>query len=241
MNRWPDLARRSEALELMDDRSIAGAELTTALRELRWINRLLGAAWPTLEGVARLWHYAGQPARLSLLDIGAGSGDVNRWLLRWAAWRRIDLHITLLDIHRDTCATAATYYRDEPRISVVQGDVWQLPVQRVDIVTAALFIHHFPTPQLPDLLMTMLRTARLGVVVNDLQRHALAWAGIWIATRLLSRSRMIRYDAPLSVQRGFQGADLDRLRSVPGLASLRYAWRPLFRYLLILPQVEAQC
>jgi SAM-dependent methyltransferase len=235
MSIWPDLTHRSVALERMDDRSIGGDELAEALRQLRVINRVLGSAWPTLEGVLRLWRTAGNPARLSILDIGAGSGDINQLLLAWAARRGIAMRITLVDIHPETCAAAAAYYQHEPRVQVVCGDVMRLGVRVADIVTTALFAHHFASEQLPDLFVALTRAARIGVVINDLHRHSLAWAGIWAATRLLSRNRMIRHDAPLSVQRGFRAADLRRLRAAPGLARLTYTWRPFFRYLIMLP------
>jgi SAM-dependent methyltransferase len=231
----PDLTHRSTALERMDDRSIGGDELAEALRQLRVINRALGSAWPTLEGVLRLWHGAGKPAQLTILDIGAGSGDINRLLLAWAARRRIALRIILVDIHPETCAAAAAYYRNEPRVKIVCGDLMCLGVRAADIVTAALFTHHFPSEQLPEVFLALARAARIGVVVNDLHRHIVAWSAIWAATRLLSRNCMIRHDAPLSVLRGFRTADLRRLGAAPGLARLMYTWRPFFRYLIILP------
>jgi SAM-dependent methyltransferase len=236
MRRLPDLQRRGESLELMDDLSIGGGELVEALAQLRRINRLLGAAWPIVEGVARLWRAAGGPARLSILDVGAGSGDVNRRLLAWADRRGVQLELTLMDIHPDTCAVAAAYYQDEPRVRVSQGDVFQLTPRQADIVTASLFVHHFPAGQLPEVFQAMLRAARLGVVVNDLHRHWLAWSFIRAATGLFSHNRMIRHDAPLSVWRGFQAADLEALRATPGLQLLTYAWRPLFRYLVVVPK-----
>jgi 2-polyprenyl-3-methyl-5-hydroxy-6-metoxy-1,4-benzoquinol methylase len=232
----PDLATRSEAPELMDDLSIGGSELAETLAQLRWINRLLGAAWPTVEGVARLWLEAGRPAQLSILDVGAGSGDVNRLLLRWAAWCKVQINMTLMDIHPDTCAVAQAYYRGESRVRVVQGNVFQLTPSQADIVTASLFLHHFPAAELAAVLKAMLEAARLGVIINDLHRHPLAWAFIWAATRLLSRNRLIRHDAPLSVWRGFRPAYFERLKKTPGLAGLRYAWRPFFRYLVIIPK-----
>jgi hypothetical protein len=117
----------------------------------------------------------------------------------------------------------------------VCSDLLQLALQPVDVITAALFTHHFSQGQLPDVYRAMAGAARRGVVVNDLHRHALAWAFIWLATRLLSRNRMIRHDAPLSVRRGFRAADLQRLRAEPGLGGLRFMWRPLFRYLILVP------
>ncbi len=235
MSNWPDLRIRVEDAdaEIMDDLSVGGAELAGALYELRWINRLLGSFWPTLEGVQRLWRQAGCPNRLTVLDVGAGSGDVNRALLRWADRRAIDLQITLIDIHPETCEAAADYYHDEPRVQVEQGDVLHLDAGRADIVTASLFVHHFPTAQLPEVFLSMRRAARIGVVVNDLHRHPVAWGFIRLATRLLSRNRMIRHDGPMSVRRGFQGHELAQLRQTPGLTHLWYAWRPLFRFLVI--------
>jgi phospholipid N-methyltransferase len=230
----PNLAVRSEAPELMDDLSIGGHELAETLAQLRRINRLLGAAWPTVEGVAQLWAGVGRPAQLSILDVGAGSGDVNRPLLSWATRRKIKMRITLMDIHPDTCAVAKKYYQDEPRVRVVQGNVFQLSKYQVDIVTASLFLHHFPAAQLPAVLGSMLRAARLGVVINDLHRHLLAWAFIGA----VSRNRLIRHDAPLSVWRGFRAADFDQLKQLPDLASLSYTWRPLFRYLVIIPKYK---
>jgi SAM-dependent methyltransferase len=235
MWRIPELSVRSDAAELMDDPGIGGDELVECLAELRRINTMLGAPLPTLEGVQRLWREAGYPAQLSLLDVGAGSGEGNKLLLRWATLRRVHLRITLLDLHPDTCAVARALYQDEPRVTVQQGDLAAVAPDSFDIVTAALVLHHIPTEQLPDVLTTLARTARLGVVINDLQRHPLAWLGIWLITRLFSRNRLIRHDAPLSVQRGFRAADFARLRATPALAGLRTVWRPLFRYLVIVP------
>jgi SAM-dependent methyltransferase len=232
---FPDTARRSEAAELMDDRSIGGDELREALRQLRVINGALGAALPTLEGVGRLWRAAGRPAALTVLDVGAGSGDITAALLRWAERRGIALRVVLVDIHPDTCAAAAAAHRHEPRVDVVCGDLLRLGMRPVDIVTAALFTHHFGERELPAVYRAMAGAARLGVVVNDLHRHVVAWGFIKAATALLSRNRMIRNDAPLSVLRGFTAADLRRLRAELGEPGLRFSWRPLFRYLVIVP------
>lgn len=232
---WPDLRARSEAVELMDDPTIGGAELAGALRELRLINRVLGSARPTTEGVERLWRAAGRPTRLSLLDVGAGSGDGSRAILRWAERRAVDIDITLIDIHPETCAEAARYFAGERRVTVRQGDLFELAAGSTDIVTAVFVLHHFPDALLGKALLSLARTARIGVVVNDLHRSRVAWSAIRVATAALSRNRMIRHDAPLSVARGFRVADLQRLRALPGLAGLWYTWRPMYRWLVIVP------
>jgi 2-polyprenyl-3-methyl-5-hydroxy-6-metoxy-1,4-benzoquinol methylase len=237
----PDLFERATGQERMDDLAIGGEELAAALRQLRLINRALGAARPTLAGVRHLWRRAGRPKQLHLLDVGAASGDPNHLLLRWAKRTGIDLRITLLELNPETCDHARRYWADEPRVSVQQGDLFALVPGAADLITAGMVLHHFPTPQVAEALRCLARGARLGVVVNDLHRHQIAWCFIRGATALLSRNPMIRHDAPLSVARGFSRADLAALRREPGLAGLRFTWAPLFRWLLLLPGGEESC
>lgn len=231
---------RAEQPERMDDRTLGGRELEEALTQLSLINRLLGAAWVTQEGVLRLWRAAGRPARLHLLDVGAGAGEQNLPLLRWARRAGVALTVTLLDIHPETCAHAARRFHTESRVRVEQGDLFHLRPGSADIVTASLVLHHVPTGDLPTALLGLQRAARIGVVVNDLHRHPIAAGFIAAATRLLSRNPMIRHDAPLSVRRGFRPAEFEALRLVPGLEGLRFEWRPLFRYLVTLPGTGPQ-
>jgi len=232
------LGARAQQLELMDDPSIGGTELAEALRQLRMINTVLLGARPTIKGVAEVWRAAGRPATLRLLDVGSGSGDATGALLRWAERRGVAMYITLLDLHPDTCAVAAAYWRNEPRVHVVCGDVFDLAPGTVDIVTAALLVHHFPDHRLPALLDVMARSARLGVVINDLHRHPLAYGAILLATRCCSRNRMIRHDAPLSVRRGFVAADWQRLcRELPRL-QVSYRWHAFFRWQVLLRPIR---
>ncbi|MCR8630659.1 methyltransferase domain-containing protein [Paenibacillus radicis (ex Xue et al. 2023)] len=232
MFRW--LRHRAIELELMDDFSIGGPELREALQHLRRLNRIFGAAKPTLYGVRQLWAEAGKPSRLSILDIGSGSGDVNRYLLQWADVNRIDLKITLVDITEEACEEAKQLFLNEPRIHVMQHDLFALPDAYADVITGTQFVHHFAAEELPAVVDKMLKTSQLGVVINDIHRHWIAWAAVWITARLISNNRYILHDGPLSVAKGFRSADWKRLGKALGLTRMCYAWRPLFRYVVII-------
>ena len=78
----------------------------------------------------------------------------------------------------------------------------------------------------------MARVARLGVVVNDLDRRRLGWIGAWLMGHLLTRNRYTRTDAPLSVRRAYRpdemtamlrSAGLTPVRTVRGSVGQRYA------------------
>jgi hypothetical protein len=81
-----------------------------------------------------------------------------------------------------------------------------------------------------QLLREMDRVSRLGIVVNDLHRHPIAYAGIWLLTRLLPVSPMVRQDGPLSVRRGFRRCDLTALFRTAGLTRPQMRWHWAFRW-----------
>ena len=234
------LRRRATEPEWMDDERAGGEELRQAYRHLRRLNRLLGAASPVRYGVERLWKRAGRPKRLTILDIGAGSGDVNRALLRWADRKGVALEIVAVDRSSDACREAEEMYRDEPRVSVRQADLFSLEDRCADIVTASQFLHHFATEHLTLVVAKMVSASRIGVVIQDIHRHVVPWATVWLITRLISRNRYIRHDGPLSVAKGFRKADWEGLRQHLRANLIAHdaevSWRPLFRYAVIIPK-----
>jgi 2-polyprenyl-3-methyl-5-hydroxy-6-metoxy-1,4-benzoquinol methylase len=236
LSAFKPLRQRATEEELMDDLAIRGPELRKALQHLRRLNRILGAAAPTLYGVQRLWREAGRPWSFSLLDIGAGSGDVNRRLLRWADDQRIELRITLVDLTEEACEEARLLYRDEPRVQVRRSDLFDLQEGCADVVTGTQFVHHFAREELPRVVARMLQASRCGVVINDIHRHWMPWAAVWLTTRLISTNRLILNDGPLSVAKGFRAEDWNDLQAALGGPELFYAWRPLFRYVVVIGQ-----
>ncbi|GIP19308.1 hypothetical protein J40TS1_49500 [Paenibacillus montaniterrae] len=218
--------------ELMDDFSMGGAELREALQQLRLINRIFQAAGPMKYGVQQLWQEAGKPTHLTILDIGAGSGDVNRLLLRWASANGIDMKLTLADRTEEACEEARQLFRNEARVEVVQCDLFELPPDSFDIVTGTQFVHHFSQEELPEVARSMLRASKTGIVINDIHRHWIPWSAVWLTAHLISTNRYIRHDAPLSVAKGFRAEDWRNLKDALGAPEMAYRWRPLFRYVV---------
>lgn len=232
------MSERAEAAELMDDFSAGGSELRQGLRKLRLLNRVFAAAGPTLYGVKQLWEEANRPKRLTILDIGAGSGDVNRRLLKWADQQGIELAIQLVDVTEEACAEAKLFFQNEPRVKVRRGDLFALDEGCADIVTGTQFLHHFAEEELPEATASMLKASRLGIVINDIHRHWIAWAAVWLTTRMISTNRYVLNDGPLSVAKGFRAKDWNRLGQSLGIAAICYKWRPLFRYAVIIGKAE---
>ncbi|AOZ94406.1 methyltransferase domain-containing protein [Paenibacillus crassostreae] len=232
------LKKRAEEPELMDDFSMGGDELHEALRDLRLLNQIFGASSPTIYGIQRLWILANSPKHLSILDVGAGSGDVNRHVLRWADKKGISISIQLVDVTVEACEEAQQFFHDEPRVKVELVDVKNLPELCVDIVTGSQFIHHFIGYELHTIVSHMHKAAKIGVVINDIHRQWVPWMAVWLVSRVVSSNRYIHHDGPLSVAKGFRAEDWIELREKLGIPQLIYSWRPLFRYAVVIPQNE---
>ena len=110
---------------------------------------------------------------------------------------------------------AAAETRGMAEISIVRGDALAPPfkAQSFDFVMASQLLHHFSDDQVVALLRAWSLLARRAVIVNDLVRHPLAYYGIRLLTRSLTRNVMTLTDAPLSVKRSLTISE----------------WRALFR------------
>lgn len=230
------LSVRAKEDELMDDFSMGGEELSEALKHLRRLNRIFAAPGPTRDGVEKLWQAIGGPRTLSILDVGAGSGDVNQKLLQWADRKGIQLEITLVDMTEEACEEARQLFRHEPRVHVRRADLQELADASADIVTGSQFVHHFDGQQLVDMVSHMRRASRYGVVINDIHRHPVSYTAVWVVTRIISRNRYIRHDGPLSVAKGFKGSDWQELKHRLKSDKMTYTWKPLFRYSVVIPK-----
>ena len=234
----PSTRSRSDALEIMDDLSLQGPELERCLRELETVNRTLGGYGPSLEGLRRL-RPAGA-SELSVLDVGTGSGDIPR---KFAAWgRRVGcrVKVTGIDLTQTTIDMARRESAGEPDLTFRVQDLFKIPDStQYDVVHAAATLHHFVGNDASRALDKMYRLARRGVVVNDFHRHPLAWLGIRILSVLFSRSRLVRYDGPLSVLRSFHRSELRAMCAEHGLPSPDIAWRPMFRWRMIVARPPA--
>jgi len=227
----PDFSQRSGAVEIMDDLNCSGEVVHQTLRELEFINTWLGGNVVTLNGFDKL--ISDKQARLEIADLGCGGGD----MLRLMANRILknDLQLTGIDANPHIIAFAekTTY---ENRIHYQTRDILSVDFkkQQYDVITATLFLHHFTTEQLIEIFAHLKNQARIGIVVNDLHRHWLAYYSIKLLTWIFSKSSMVKYDAPLSVLRGFSKSELMDILSKAGIEKYSLQWKWAFRWQLVI-------
>ena len=223
---------RSSEAELMDDLSIQGPELEETLRQIEMINRTLGGNAPSLLGLVDLVPPLQE--RVTILDVGTGGGDLPRRMEVFLRQRGHAPEITGIDLSQTSVLSARRRSAMQVNLRFEVRDLFDLPeASGFDVVHAAAVLHHFPGDLAADALRKMFALSRLGVVVNDLHRHPLAYYGIKALTRAFSRNRLIQNDAPLSVCRGFVRSELLELAERAGIDRVQVRWCPMFRWLLV--------
>ena len=224
MTRW--LAARDARPEWMDDPSVDEATFRAALRDIERLNALTFGHAPVLRWLDRLVR--GKPVqRLSVLDVGAGGGDLLRRIARWGARRGIAVDCVGLDL--SPWAERAAREGGTPG-RWITADLFTLEEEeRFDVVTASIVAHHLDDATLPRLLRWMAARSRLGWLVCDIHRHPVPWLALWATTRALRMVPMVVNDSTQSVARAFTRDDLARAVAGAGVPA-RIAWQVPFRW-----------
>lgn len=222
-----DFRHRSNELELMDADDAPAEELRATFRELAVINRRLGGHAATLGALNALTPLGTK--RLRILDVGCGDGEAASAILGWAEASGIAAEVHGIDLSGESVSLASE--RRRRGLSFSYDDLFALDSgDTYDIVHAGLMLHHCPGDQAVRALKAMHEHARLGIAINDLHRHPLAYHGIKRLTATLSGNRLIRHDAPLSVLRGFSRPELEDMCRRARLPMPDIRWRWAFRW-----------
>lgn len=225
--------RRSEELEHLDVGDYTAAEYEGCLAELRRVNRWLGDGRAlrrsVLPEIAR-----GGAREFSLLDVGAGSGELLRAVAAWARGGRRRARLVGLELNARSAAAVLEESRGFAEISSVRGDARRLPFPdgAFDYVLCSLFAHHFRDAELVAVLREMARVARRRLFVIDLHRHPVAYYFYTTAGRLFLHNRLIREDGALSILRGFKADELRAVARRAGFPEVEVTRR--FPYRLVL-------
>jgi ubiquinone/menaquinone biosynthesis C-methylase UbiE len=228
--------RRADARELLDGPLDDQAAIVGNLRDLRRLNRLFGGVALSRWGVNRLLDGRAGPS--AVLDVGTGGADIPVALLADARRRGRELAVTAVDSRAEIVAAAHLArpgLGDVPglRLEVVDPDELPYADCSFDVAHASLVVHHLDESRALRFLAELGRVSR-GVVINDLARGRLAWFGTWLATRVLTRNRFTRHDAPVSVQRGYSPGELEAMLRRAGLEPIARRTVPFgYRYAIV--------
>ncbi len=228
----PDFFVRSTDAEIMDDLEYSGEMMDRTLYELELINKWLGGNDVTLGGIKQMVMSHDPNETVCIADLGCGRGDILRLISRWAKKENRKVRLIGIDANPYIVDAARTNLSQYPDIELQTMNIFSAAFQsmKFDIVLGTLFYHHFSNQQLQTFFRQLKDQVRIGFIINDIHRHALAFYSIQFLTKYFSRSSMVKFDAPLSVLRAFTRTELIEILRNAGAQIFTIQWKWAFRW-----------
>jgi ubiquinone/menaquinone biosynthesis C-methylase UbiE len=137
----------------------------------------------------------------------------------------VKVQVTLLD-------RAASHLRSGSGngTRAVAGDAIGLPFAdgSFDVVSCCLFVHHLEPREVVQFVDEGLRVCRSAVVINDVVRHPVHLALVYLSLPLY-RSRFTHHDAPASVRRAYTIPEMREMLEETSAELVEIDRHPLFR------------
>ncbi len=206
--------RRIVEPELLDELQPADLRAIGSRGDLQRLNGIMGHAAilaRALRGCLRL--EASSSRRLQLMELGAGDGTLLLKVAQQCSMRGLSADVILVDrqnlISEQTQrAFAALNWSIKIMTADAQEALERAP-QRVDVICANLFLHHFADDALRALLQTAAQKTNLFVACEPRRCVRGLVAARFLG--LIGCNAITRHDARVSVRAGFAGKELSVL------------------------------
>jgi ubiquinone/menaquinone biosynthesis C-methylase UbiE len=223
--------QRSTELEHLDKGDYTSEEYEGCIVELQQVNRWLGDARALRQSLLPEIERMNMKI-FSVIDVGAGSGELLRVIAEWAA--KTDRTARLTGVELNARSARAIIEQSPSSISAVRADAFELPFvdNKFDYAICSLFTHHFNDEHVIAILRELNRVASRATFVIDLHRHPMPYYFFTTVARLFLHNRLIQEDGALSILRSFKPQELASLAQRAGLEDVKVTRR--FPYRLIL-------
>ena len=214
--------QRSHELENLDKGTYTPEEYEGALVELRRINEWLGDKSALQDSLLKEIERCDLKS-FSVLDVGAGSGELLRVTARWARDGKRKALLIGVEVNERSAQAILEESADYPEIRSVLANGLTLPFpdKSCDYAIQSLTLHHFEDEDAVKLLREMARVASRGIFVIDLHRSPVAYFFYTTIGRLFLHNRLIREDGALSILRSFKPEEMKELGRDAGLKDVK--------------------
>jgi 2-polyprenyl-3-methyl-5-hydroxy-6-metoxy-1,4-benzoquinol methylase len=215
-----DLTVRHRVAELMDQPGLdqqLHQQALSGLRRVNWFSRSSAILWPAIRDLTK--YITRRPLRI--VDVACGGGDIVVSVARLAARAGIDVEIAGCDIS----PYAVGHAQRRALTAGVDASFFELDAladrfpDDYDVVMCSLFLHHLEESAAAEFLRKMSAATRHLILVNDLRRTRTGYILAWLGCRLLSRSRIVHTDGPLSVAAAFSIDEAFELANQAGISN----------------------
>jgi 2-polyprenyl-3-methyl-5-hydroxy-6-metoxy-1,4-benzoquinol methylase len=227
-------SHRSSEMEIMDDFTMEGVLFRDTLDKLEIINRFLGGNSVTIKGLKKLLKNQSKNKTITIVDLGCGNGDVLRDVSKFGRKNNYSFKLIGIDANPAAIDYAKELSKEYSELSFKTIDILSedFKKQSYDVVLCTLFLHHLKNEELISFLKKTTENATIGLVVNDLHRHKLAYY-LFKLIGFFIKNKMVRQDGLTSILRAFKRKDLENIaKEIKVHFSIEWKWA--FRYLWIM-------
>lgn len=231
---------RTDEPEIMDDFALEGDILRDALDKIAKINQLLGGNKLTVQGINKLLSETNKGQKIKIVDVGCGNGDMLRNLADYGAKNNLKLDLIGIDANDFTVKHAEKLSEKYTNIKYHCENIFDEKFKnfKYDIVLCTLTLHHFKDDEITNLMTIFNENAKLGVVVNDLQRSAIAYRLFQVLCFVFRLNKMSKEDGLTSILRGFKKQELIDFSKKLNFKKNIIQWKWAFRYQWIIFKQE---
>jgi len=214
--------QRSLEPENLDKGSYTPEEYEGCLVELRRVNEWLGDANALRDSLLK--EIGRRDLRsFSVLDVGAGSGELLRVTAKWARETSRQAALVGLELNERSAQAILDESTDFREISSARASGFQLPFadNSFDYAIQSLTLHHFDDAGAVKILREMARVAKSGIFVIDLNRNPVAYFFYTTIGHLFLHNRLLREDGALSILKSFTPEEMEQIAQLAGLVNAR--------------------
>lgn len=203
---------RSNQSELMDQPNLTESQLKLAYRDINKVNQLLGGNQITLNGVIQLTKHLSADAPVTIVDVGCGDGEILFKCELYARQNNLNWRLVGIDNNKNSIALANIRKPAGSNVEFKMIDVFSKGFDSLNahIFLYSLTLHHFSNEDSIRILEKSLQQASIGIVINDLQRSALAYRLFQLFSFCFLKSKIAKNDGLISILRGFKKEDIKR-------------------------------
>ena len=214
--------QRSLEPENIDQGTYTPEEYEGCLVELRRVNEWLGDADALRDSLLKEIERA-RLQSFSVLDVGAGSGELLRVIAKWTLETNRNASLVGLELNERSAQAILDESREYPEIASLRGDGFRLPFpdRSFDYAIQSLTLHHFDNAGAIDIVREMARVSARGIFVIDLHRNPVAYFFYTTIGRLFLHNRLIREDGALSILKSWTPEELETIGHQAGLSNVR--------------------
>lgn len=224
---------RSHEREHLDIGDYSPEEYEGCIVELQRVNRWLGDTRALRLSLLADIKQANLDS-FSVLDVGAGSGELLRVAADWSRKNKLKGRFTAVELNARSAKAVLEKSGGRKEIVSIRADGLSLPFGdgSFDYSICSLFTHHLDAREAVLALRELKRVARRRIFIIDLHRHPIAYYFYRTVGRMFLHNRLVREDGALSILRSFKPQELLNLAAQAGLVDVRIERR--FPYRLVL-------